>query len=158
MQVVTFETAKRLKEAGFPNPEILNNKFWFITDHEKPLFVEYFENILECIRMKFNPIFAPSATDILPKLYTGVTDGTEWAIVFRGKNWSCVLRQWNEQGQSVDAWYHSENPAEACAAAWLDKNENACFLSACGIRFGATRKQRQHLLCSFEYLVLCAHG
>jgi len=113
MQVVTFETAKRLKEAGFPNPEILNNRFWFITDHEKPLFVEYSENILECIRMKFNPIFAPSATDILKEL------GSEWALKCTMFNiWVCY------HSFNVEALKYANNsPAEACAAAWLAKNE-----------------------------------
>ena len=116
--VVSFETAKRLKEAGFPQPEY---ELYFSDEFMQDGYLDFDEFSGNC--RYSGDFFAPSATDILPKLYTGVTDGTEWSIVFRGKNWSCVKRQWTEQGQSVFAWYDHENPAEACAAAYLSIHE-----------------------------------
>lgn len=121
IDVVTFETAKRLKDAGFPQPEFA--KYGMSTYDLYDNGRRHLYGSMADMKLFEHWIFAPSATDILPKLYTGVNDGTEWSIVFRGKNWSCVKRQWTERGQSVSAWYDAENPAEACAAAWLSIHE-----------------------------------
>ena len=128
--VVTFETAKRLKEAGFPQPEPGLGQFWYNGDStdlgvlcncisanwkftyssvgEKYDGTDgnYTDDMLGCI-------FAPSATDILPDLichdlgYYNDGDKEIW-ILF---------------GLNMEEIAQNDNPAEAAAAAWLHLNE-----------------------------------
>jgi len=111
MQVVSFETAKRLKKAGFP---------WV----QKIPFEHFCYSISGFLfrykgSQKDKKIYlAPSATDILKQL-------PSHSLRFNGDVFSCV--EWDlHSGGYFEYELHSfkyENPAEACAAAWLAKNE-----------------------------------
>lgn len=107
MDIVTFETAKRLKDAGFPQPAPAFGQFWY--DDRGVLFfvVESFDEnpipfngiwviekageVIHVNRGVFSEslIYAPSATDI----------------------WICVSPEQKE--------FIHDNPAEAAALAWL---------------------------------------
>lgn len=117
--VVSFETAKRLKEAGFPQPFIAPAQIWFIPQpHLVGLWLPCEENT-----SPYSPhgdwVFAPTATDILRE--------------FHRKRASVLLRLGAvEEGfecfysHSVSGFLGSlshDNPAEACAEAWLQLNE-----------------------------------
>lgn len=106
--IVSFETAKRLKEAGFPQPEYIDAGFCY--DHNGEL-----TYIREC---SFPPggayglTFAPTATDILEHF----EDCTLYYDIRSGK-FTCST------GSNSDgiAWFSvsHENPAEAAALAFL---------------------------------------
>lgn len=124
MNNVTFETAMLLKEAGFPEPTKFSlGQFWFIrvtkrTDYEKILVVPSFDPDIECrlsgiTSDRWTPIqddiFAPTSTDILQQLTAFLFfDGRQWVVM--------------EIGSNKILGFHEE-PAEACAAAWLSVNE-----------------------------------
>ena len=136
MDIVTFETAKRLKAAGFPQPEPAFGQFWYnrsgtpcIMSHridpESSLIVKSLHGgaWYHMYEMKRNGgfVFAPSATDILREL----------------KNNSGPLFWWSLSPDEAIAWRcvglgaidtiafdsRHENPAEACADAWLQLQE-----------------------------------
>jgi len=112
MQVVSFETAKRLKEAGFPQPEKLTHGQFYYSEHGH-LFRYTHGPQYE------NTFFAPSATDILKEL------GRRFILGYEKNGWWCEKTQHVYEvadGMQVTASYNHENPAEACAAAWLAKN------------------------------------
>jgi len=114
MQVVSFETAKRLKKAGFPQPEIMEFglAFWVKNYTDHILALTDYDNI--GIKMRENYSFAPSATDILKEL------GGQADLRFSRNGWTVSIFQ--NQYHS-DSFNSVDNPAEACAAAWLAKNE-----------------------------------
>jgi len=119
MDIVSFETAKRLKEAGFPQPEHKSQgQVWYSGGHYA-IYVaageflrcgfvskkgENFETLFDRrARMKIeNEIFAPTATDILRLL-------PDNDFYFDGKHFAF----------SGDMEQGSDNPAEVAAAAWL---------------------------------------
>jgi len=112
MNVVSFETAKRLKEAGFPQPEKYYTKGeWFYLSRVCLLCAHDIED-----RVTSSNCLAPSATDILKEL------GKSFHLYYNEKSngWAC----WEQSMSSANDRFH-DNPAEACAAAWLAKNENA---------------------------------
>jgi len=115
MSVVTFETAKRLKEARFPQPEVFYAAQRSYIENGKNIC--YVADDGEGIRE--NEIFAPSATDILKELPGHTLDYSEI-------EWLC--RHWirtEDHRSVVDYGFHNSNPAEACAAAWLSIHEKA---------------------------------
>jgi len=133
MNVVSFETAKQLKEAGFPQHAAESGQIWY-NNHSAATFIgrmqldEKERVYFYCHSLKSGrtdilmPIyedsfFAPSATDILKEL-----DLYEFSLCRINGKW--LLEIENDEG---DGRYEhiSENPAEACAAAWLAKNEKA---------------------------------
>lgn len=131
MNVVTFETAKRLKEAGFPQPEPQEGQRFYQDDGDKFIYAERLCSqecvdgwqTISCDSVEDYDIFAPSATDILEYLYDGPMKGVEWSLTKRGKNWTCTKRFWTDESYCVDAWHDHENPAEACSSAWLSLYE-----------------------------------
>jgi len=108
MQVVSFQTAKRLKEAGFPQPETYDTFDWYYSK------TGFLANHFDSACVIESDIFAPSATDILKEL------GRGWHLCYKkeSRSWEC----WYQTVGGASDKYH-ENPAEACAAAWLAKNE-----------------------------------
>lgn len=117
MDILSFETAKRLKDAGFPQPEFRTGQFWFHGGTGGLYFGQYVYDDLalkliqvgghdwfEWDREKVdNIVFAPTATDILRQL-GGLFD----------LSFDCG-----------EFWCRDEkdfNPAEAAAAAWLEEN------------------------------------
>ena len=113
---VTRQTAERLKAAGFPQPKhaypgmvLYSDEFTFETTifcNEEPDYV-----------YELNPsdIFAPTATDILREIpetkYSSL--GIYW-IHSKG-----VFHIYD----AGELFFEHENPAEACAAAWLSIHE-----------------------------------
>jgi len=109
MNVVTFETAKRLKEAGFPQPKFYNSWQYYYTISGLLIVPGGGSPAL------VSETLAPSSTDILKKL------GGICELSFRN-----TLSQWQVswvQNQFNTEYFNHDNPAEACAAAWLAKNE-----------------------------------
>lgn len=134
MNVVTFETAKKLKEAGFPQPEYKTGQVWYGTaglttqivgttyGKDSPEFFNPHTAVTQTISHHFDFTFAPSATDILKEL--GRTFNLYYDSMPNAENpslWTCFC---DGLFVCVDPQYH-ENPAEACAASWLQKNEKS---------------------------------
>ena len=120
MNVVSFETAVKLKEAGFPQPKPERGQMWWkvedVDEYELLVIDEYrFTHVTvdgkfgEEIILKedFEGLaYMPTVTDILRELgenYTLHAPGADgkWLVM-------CDL-----------AGYEHENPAEAAAPAWL---------------------------------------
>lgn len=109
--MVSFETAKRLKEAGFPQPkerEVCTGNFWYDVDGD---LICYGHTVDEWGEMAYynHEHFAPVATDILIEL------GDYHLEYFEGK-FTCI-----HKSKLVDTEFEHENAAEACALAWLNK-------------------------------------
>lgn len=79
--VVTFETAERLKEAGFPQPEFMPGQFWYVAPDCLEIIIRIHNDENEVEASAFHNtdfphdephpdqwIFAPTATDILEQL------------------------------------------------------------------------------------------
>jgi len=118
MNVVSFETAKQLKEAGFPQPKVIKDGLCGYAKDGRLFCVV--PGIMHEIVEIHSIVFAPSATDILKEL------GRKYILCIASNWWYCEKTQHvNEvpDGFEVMASYGHENPAEACAAAWLAKNE-----------------------------------
>lgn len=142
MDIVTFETAKRLKEAGFPQPEPTFGQIWYngaeafvvvkfcraeewsVCPLRSADWVRTFSAAFQHPLTFGDPLFAPSATDILREL------GERYHLVcVGGKNW-IIEREISTSFE--DSFYgyvtetapieNHENPAEACALAWLQLN------------------------------------
>ena len=135
--IVSFETALRLKEAGFPQPSLEVGQFW----HS-----QYFGAYWLCVVTKQatkpftylcpldviewghqfghpgtpedtgSPIFAPTATDILRELWF------RFSLKFGG-NGKWIVLQTKDLNDREDQITTDPNPAEAAAQAWLIDNE-----------------------------------
>ena len=109
MDIVTFETAKKLHTAGFSQPEARYYQAWYdeygilsiiITGED----YQYFAGV----------VFAPTATDILQEL------GDGYFLMLDG----CFeIDQMSEQYGTSPAISRHENPAEAAALAYLKLKE-----------------------------------
>jgi len=127
--ILSYETSKRLKEAGFPQPTPEVGQVWY-DDLNRPVcvrvvFDEYvafsifgsLENMSAGNEfVKNHCSFAPTATDILREL------GFEFQGYFAAIVNEFVCLQDGAPG--VRSWQH-ENLAEACAMAWLSINEKS---------------------------------
>lgn len=129
MQVVTFKTAQRLKEAGFPQPsEILKGndakRRWLLfytspeyEDEEGINIGPYTADRIEDIRSFGDPCevvaFAPTATDLIPE---------GWLLQNRGDDWICsnVFFYDGNDNELIEVVHN--NPAEAAAMAWMRVN------------------------------------
>ena len=110
MDIVSFETAKKIKEAGFPQPHPGDFQFWYVEDNKNKWEVTV---IVKCggiqeaiLNVYGSRIFAPTATDILMLLSS--------TRFYFDKIWRVHWFRYN----TVDEFKH-EDPAEACALAWL---------------------------------------
>jgi hypothetical protein len=138
MDVVSFETAKKLKEVGFPQPEPAVGQAWWIeigTDGTvPPALIQIIPNQIELARLAeihFDGIsildsfrsfygggsdgyyFAPTATDILKEASNNMMIGYSPFGGFEVyTNHRCLVN-------GIPDAQHA-NPAEACAAAWLE--------------------------------------
>ena len=114
MNVVSFETAKRLKEAGFPQPIQRMGQWWY--DTQERLTLTAYDGVSGDDMSKF--IFAPTATDLIPP---------NWMLVRRVSEWECVseyeLDNFFSNAIAPENYFHHENPAEAAAMAWLHVNK-----------------------------------
>ena len=138
--IVSFETAKRLKEAGFPQPEFGRGQWWY---RNRPDEVPKFQNnpIALMVLGRANKrtvfwsgygrvcesywdkegypfVFAPTATDII----RGFDQ-------YHVSKW--LTLGFEEANGNFEAYpasnpryiFLSSNPAEACAEAWLKLNK-----------------------------------
>lgn len=131
MEIVSFETAKKLKGNGFPQPESNFGQFWYSEDGTVFIVIETFTHPLAhyaWINQRgrdrvvienaiFNKMyFAPTATDILRQT-------PDFAIAFVESNApNCFIcyhafRHFAEQHP-----FSHENAAEAAALAWISLN------------------------------------
>ena len=105
--VTTHETSAALKAAGFPQREPETGQFWYDDS-----------GVLVCIGFSYDPggsiarfkqtfAFAPTAADILRELF--------------GKlQFSHTASKWIYKSTRTGKFWASDNPAEACALAWLE--------------------------------------
>ena len=120
MDIVTFETALKLKEAGFPQPRFTPGIWQFWYGHGGLLGVSMqVDRIHEAegsILHVPNPslIFAPTAADVLQEL------GDGYFLMLDG----CFeIDQMSEQYGTSPAFSRHENPAEPAALAYLKLKE-----------------------------------
>ena len=139
MNNLTFETAKTLKDAGFPIPRVKVGQVWY-NEMESPSVIvknngdEYSTgehhyhgcSLLNGVVGNDFPesivrercYFAPTATDILKELGSNwnlssfrlPSGNVEYAVVW---NYEC------EEVADPDKEFYNDNPAEAAAMAWL---------------------------------------
>jgi hypothetical protein len=116
----TAATARKLKEAGFQQPVPQEDQVWYSGRNQSKTTLRQSENYrgmliadTYIIGGKFSEIadFAPSATDILREL------GPGFYLESKGDHWACGYYYPDKEITPKV----SQNPAEACAAAWLDK-------------------------------------
>ena len=114
MSVVNFQTAKALKEAGFPQPDVFNAFQWSYIDGD----VQVPYRATEGEQRSKDEIFAPNAIDILKEL------GYDYSMKYNRLmlKW-LVWVEYDNDGWGWDSWDH-ESPAEAAALAFLAKKEN----------------------------------
>ena len=133
--IVSYETAQRLKEAGFPQPKLSigqnwydqSGKLWRVTkwaesskNDDLVLIGDYLGD-WDIIGKKEQFLgFAPTATDIIREFER--LQKSKWIrIGMSGDGWfECYLYAF---GGLQDSFSH-ENPAEACAEAWLKTVKN----------------------------------
>lgn len=126
--MVTFETAVKLKEAGFPQPSFAPLQWWYSPAEQLLLACSFEKKPAAQSPYRFidqtrpdSPDFwasiksfcyAPTAPDILKDakgLYLSPMMHDDWGVFVAGSR------------EMVG--YHHENPAEACAEAWLKINK-----------------------------------
>lgn len=130
MSFVSYKTAVRLKEAGFPQPEFDFRQVWYAKNDadgklglvpipccawqgEHPFLVDVDGQVVYLSDIPApDLVFAPTATEILREL-PGVK---LWFYPDQGFVCYNIV---NNQ----DKWIEMDNPAEACAAAWLAIHE-----------------------------------
>ena len=127
MQHTTYETAKAMRDAGFPQPEFATGQIWY-NQYGAATFIgrkdcdnhgntTFFCTSLRTGRTeemrptKEDAIFAPTATDILREL------GLGYGLYVSESGNTFVCRE-------LSTIWTDENPAESCAKAWLAKNNN----------------------------------
>ena len=135
--VVSFETAKRLEAAGFPQPAPQVGQMWYprhlgalcliIHANETGPSWLVVGNVESGSISRFTPealvsalVYAPSVTDILNHLRGN------YRLSCSNSGWWCDRVEELPDladGFKVVECYNDENPAEACAAAWLSIHE-----------------------------------
>lgn len=118
MDTLSFETARLLKESGFPQPDVVSDgEFWY--SGRNLFYIEKWHRTGIAPERWFSayPCFAPTATEILKALWF------RFDLSFGG-NGKWIVREMkslnNPEGEIVA---EHENPAEACAIAWMAKNK-----------------------------------
>jgi hypothetical protein len=138
--MVSFEKAKALKIANFPQPLPAFGQVWYDLDGQavilsKVIIIDKsYSNVKKVVcqskeasHLKYDydlflngeVIFAPTETDILVELQKGCRRGFWWALTAPDKSdnlWVCANFERNE-GKNME--YLSAHPADACADAYL---------------------------------------
>lgn len=111
--MVGFETAKRLKEAGFVINKVSGDQFWYNIKVPKA------KARTDVYRIHPpNRLFAPTAIDILEQLPVGtIIERTESGFI------SGIPAFWGDTLDGYMAQAEHDNPAEAVAVVWLHLNE-----------------------------------
>lgn len=121
MQHVSHQTAIALRDAGFPQPEPAPGQYWYDLSGEIIQVLEcHTDDIMilskgnreiwispSAFRRRF--VFAPTAPDILREL------GLGYGLYVSESGNTFVCRE-------LSTIWTDENPAEACAKAWLAKH------------------------------------
>jgi hypothetical protein len=137
MDVVSFETAKKLKEAGFPQPEPAFGQVWYESAGSPIIVTSGWEAgfafvgprsaMTQTTYMKRfqeqNGVFAPTATDILRQ----IQQADEWIRYYLEPETdedgrACFLVHREDRRQEAFDLINvagNTNPAEAVAATWL---------------------------------------
>lgn len=131
---VTPQTATRLKQAGFKQPEQKPGQFWYLqnrlyfivailtdTAGKTAILYEVCEENRNPdpmpVRLPFSDVFvyAPGVTEILSEL------GEDWALSKVGEDWFCesIYAEWLEQKKGTV----NSNPVDACAEIWITKQK-----------------------------------
>jgi hypothetical protein len=125
--VVTFETAKRLKDAGFPQPEPKAGQGWYDPDfglflcgkrclvynrQRNIFYLDTGHTLNKQITLFQECVFAPTATDILRQI-SGVM------LFDKGKAEMWIMLNHDDKYFV----FHEGDPAELAARAWLKANE-----------------------------------
>ena len=104
----TFETAWKLKEKGFPQPSMNDDQIWY-----DKIGVPFKSNKFSNLNLK-HWAYAPTPADIMAELtpdYFLMRDFPVKGVIY----WQCKSEAKNYQTEK------HENPAEACALAFMDK-------------------------------------
>ena len=112
MQHVTAQTATALRDAGFPQPETVEHaQSWYSCRDELFIIDQkcHHTGISPGLWFACRPAFAPTATDILREL------GLGYGLYVSESGNTFVCRE-------LSTIWTDENPAEACAKAWLAKH------------------------------------
>lgn len=124
MSHVTFETARKLKDADFPQPEPMPGQVWY-ADNSLKVFVSKVNagsisghSEYPCARIEDTitavDIFAPTATDIMLRL-------PGWSLSFENGIWICSI----QEDEFVLAEFRNSNPAEAAVEAFFFEQSHA---------------------------------
>lgn len=112
---VTPETAKKMKEAGFPQPDFKFGQLWYETERQDFAIVGTGKFELFKQHREGELIFAPTATDILREL------GDDYALHTEKGSFKCICTDIFRGGVTDGDFDGShENPAEACYLAWKE--------------------------------------
>ena len=126
--VVSYETAVRLKNAGFPQPEPEAGQLWYMIGFDTPRLAivglwgtvdkrpvyRYLDANTWDFPDERESTFAPTATDILREL--GGDNGL-FSILGGFEVWRVRV------GYREEFIYRNDSPAESAAAAWLKTHE-----------------------------------
>lgn len=132
--ITTFETAARLKEAGFSQPTPEAGQWWYNPDigifltgklspygRERHIYYPDTGNVFFKNQLLFpDCVFAPTATDILRELSSDCVLGTKKLGGWICGSWRLIS---SDYMKFFVAGMHDENPAEAAASAWLKLQE-----------------------------------
>ena len=129
--IVTFETAARIKAAGFPQPSPEPGQVWYNTFGAPYLIIGVItpeilfaadmdkETVLSIGREGYT--FAPGPADILRELggqyYLSIENGGAAVMCEVSDDWSKDIKQ---AVFTVRTVVFNTDPAEACALAWLE--------------------------------------
>jgi hypothetical protein len=118
--VVTPETARKLKDAGFKQPEFAVGQFWWSRDslfvvvgkmNSNPNTWTLFRTVIGGLyeASVLDLAFAPTATDFI---------GVDTFLTRTLDDKFVIYDHWNLLGGWIDEFIH-KNPAEAAALAWF---------------------------------------
>lgn len=119
MNFVSYETAVRLKEAGFPQPKPMFYQLWYSPNGESEIRLPYYISpLFGGASMIYNSVFAPTADDILHQL-------PDFALYYgKDDNGNMIFSVFDTLRRIPDQYpTHHGNPAEAAALAWFEFNE-----------------------------------
>ena len=118
--ITTFETARALKTAGFPQPKPEFGQIWYGPDGVACTFVEGLYWVCGDGDV-FDPpdlsemTFAPTAPDILREV-----GGGDIGLYCFNKAFSVIQKGFYDDPYEDYPEFTDSNPAEACALAWLE--------------------------------------
>lgn len=135
--IVSLETAKKLKAAGFESPKIQPGQYWYVFNEKEPTLIiekqdhkraryydaEFILNELDGVlevtddSIETRGIYAPTATDLLEVL------GSDFVLWFdkspKLQMWFCA--KCGNFAQEAGTPFENENAAEAVAEAYLSQ-------------------------------------